>query len=65
MASNPSRYKTVVSEESSDIKVIKVNNIPQYETTEYCLEDNDDFKKYIEDIEKEVRNSFEYQVMIQ
>ena len=34
MASNPSRYKTVVSEESSDIKVIKVNNIPQYETTE-------------------------------
>ena len=55
MASNPSRYKTVVSEESSDIKVIKVNNIPQYETTEYCLEDNDDFKKYIEDIEKEVR----------
>ena len=65
MASNPSRYKTVVSEESSDIKVIKVNNIPQYETTEYCLEDNDDFTKYIEDIEKEVRNSFEYQEMIQ
>lgn len=61
MASNPSKYKTIHTGDEESFSVVKVESIPPYDIEEYCLEDNDDFKKYIQDIENRVRKSFEYQ----
>lgn len=65
MASNPSRYKTIISNEDSNIKVIKIDNIPEFDYEEYCYDDQDDYKKFIDDIEKEIRRSFEYEEYVQ
>lgn len=45
--------------------VIKLDNIPPYETQDYDVFDEKDFRKYINDIKKTVRNSLEYRQYIQ
>lgn len=44
--------------------LIKIGNIPEFDTQCYCLEDDKDFEKYIKDIEAQVRRSFEYRAFI-
>lgn len=50
---------------NSDNEVLELNSIPDFEGELYDLSDIKDFDKYISDIEKEVRGSFEYKQMIQ
>ena len=42
---------------------ISIGEVPEYDYESYDLDDEKSFKKYISDIEKEVRGSFEYQKM--
>lgn len=44
--------------------ILKLDNIPPFEDNPYDLLDNKDFTKYIKDIERICRNSFEYRSMI-
>lgn len=43
---------------------LKFGTIPEFDFLTYDLEDDKEFKKYLKDIEKEVRGSFEYRHMI-
>lgn len=43
---------------------IHISEVPEFETECYNLEDDKDYEKYIKDIEKEARRSFEYRVFI-
>lgn len=43
---------------------LKFGTIPEFDFITYDLEDEKEFKKYLKDIEKEVRGSFEYKHMI-
>lgn len=43
---------------------IDLKDIPEYDFNCYMLEDDKDFKKYITDIEKNIRRSFEYRQFI-
>lgn len=43
---------------------LKFGNIPEFDFITYDLEDDKEFKKYLKDIEKEIRGSFEYRHMI-
>ena len=43
---------------------IKFGTIPEFDLLTYDLEDEKEFKKYLKDIEKEIRGSFEYKHMI-
>lgn len=45
--------------------VISLDQIPEYDIEDYDLMDDKDFKKYMSDVEKSVRGSFEYKHMIQ
>lgn len=45
-------------------KVIVIDDIPPYDYKDYDIFDEKDFKKYIDDIEKIVRGSFEYREFI-
>ncbi|MGL5751474.1 MAG: hypothetical protein ACRCXT_13155 [Paraclostridium sp.] len=47
-----------------DTLTIKVNDIPEYDKEPYDLNDPKDFKRYIYDIKRSVRNSFEYRQMV-
>ena len=64
MASNPSRIKSIETNEGK-MDVLIINEIPNFEKEDYALYDNKDEENYIKDIEKIVRNSFEYQELIQ
>lgn len=44
--------------------ILKLDNIPPFEDNPYDLLDNKDFTKYIKDVERICRNSFEYRSMI-
>jgi hypothetical protein len=44
--------------------LIKINNVPEFDTLCYNLEDEKDYKRFITDIEREVRKSFEYRQFI-
>ena len=46
-------------------EVFDMNSIPDFDMQAYDLTDEKDFARYISDIEKEVRGSFEYKQMIQ
>lgn len=43
---------------------IAVDEVPEFDFEVYNLEDEKDFEKYIKDIEKEIRKSFEYRAFI-
>ena len=44
--------------------VINIKNVPEFDIEVYNLEDEKDFKKYVLDIERSVRRSFEYRQFI-
>lgn len=44
--------------------IIKINEVPEFETEVYCLEDEKERKKFIKDVESRVRRSFEYKKFI-
>lgn len=44
--------------------VIKMHDIPDYNLCDYDLNDEKVFHKYIQTIERDIRNSFEYKTMI-
>lgn len=44
--------------------ILKLDNIPQFEDNPYDLLDDKDFRKYINDVKKACRQSFEYRQMI-
>lgn len=43
---------------------ININEVPEFDSLIYNLEDDKDYDHYIKDIEKEVRKSFEYRAFI-
>ena len=43
---------------------ISINEVPEFDSLIYNLEDDKDYDHYIKDIEKEVRKSFEYRAFI-
>lgn len=45
--------------------IIEINDLPPYEIQDYDIFDEKDFKKYIADVKKTVRNSLEYRQLIQ
>ncbi len=45
-------------------RVISLSEIPEYDQDDYDLSNPKDFRKYIDDIKKDVRGSFEYRVLI-
>lgn len=49
----------------SENEIFEMNSIPDFDQQTYDLTDDKDFSRYISDIEKEVRGSFEYKQMIQ
>ena len=44
--------------------IIKMNEIPEYDIPDYDLNDEKSFKKYIQNLEKDVRSSYEYKALI-
>ena len=44
--------------------ILDINEIPYFENFQYDLMDEKSFKKYITDLERVVRNSFEYRQLI-
>ena len=56
---------TMVRTKANQLQVLKFDDIPQYETEAYDIYSDKDFKKYIQDVEKEVRSSIEYKRAIQ
>ena len=44
--------------------VIELKNIPEFDTQCWCLEDEKDYDKFIVEVEKQVRRSFEYRRFI-
>lgn len=44
----------------NQLQVLKFEDIPQYDIEAYDIYSDKDFKKYIQDVEKEVRGSIEY-----
>ena len=49
----------------SNVDVIQIEDLPPYEIQDYDVFDEKDFKKYINDVKKTVRNSLEYRQFIQ
>lgn len=45
--------------------LLKIPYLPEYDEEEYDIYDDKDFKKFMSDVEKEVRQSYEYRKMIQ
>lgn len=60
---DPGSIRAIVPYKENEIK-IKFEAIPSYDFEPYDLYDEADFKKYINDVEKEVRSSFEYRRFI-
>lgn len=54
-----------VEQLTTEIKLSDGNGLPEYDFEDYDFNSEKDFKKYIADIEKDVRHSREYQVFIQ
>lgn len=56
---------SMVQPSSNGPEVIKLTNIPPYDLNDWNLADQKDFKKFLSELEKSVRGSFEYQQYIQ
>ena len=59
MAADPSNIKTV-EYNSSNMDVVLIDHVPEYDQVEYDIDDNKQLEKYIDAIEKICRSSFEY-----
>ena len=53
-----------VEENNEDVLVLKLSEVPEYDIEDYDLMDEKDREKYIKDLERIVRNSFEYRRFI-
>lgn len=51
-------------ETRDNMNMIVMENIPEYDTEDYDLFDDKDKRKYIEDIKRSVRGSFEYRQLV-
>ena len=49
----------------SNVEILQIEDLPPYEIQDYDVYDEKDFKKYINDVKKTVRNSLEYRQLIQ
>lgn len=49
---------------NDEIEILVIPHLPEYDINDYDLMDNKDFKKYINDIKRFCRNSFEYRQMV-
>lgn len=56
---------SIMGLQPNDINIIKLSNIPVMDIEEYDLMDDKDRERYINDLERHVRSSYEYQAMIQ
>ena len=61
---DPAQIRNVPINHSQN-ETFEMNSIPDFDQQAYDLTDEKDFSRYISDIEKEVRGSFEYKQMIQ
>lgn len=61
---NPYQLNIIQSSDNQP-EIIKLNNIPTYDIQDWNLADQKDFKKFLTELEKAVRGSFEYQQYIQ
>lgn len=50
--------------EQDSIKVLKIENLPDFDIEDYDLYDDKSRDKYFKDIERDVRNSIEYRAMV-
>ena len=57
---NPNNIQVITEGNSAPSRVYKISNIPEYDYEDYNLYDPKQFKKYIDDIERNCRYSFEY-----
>jgi hypothetical protein len=57
---NPNNVQVIVEGNSAPSRIYKMTNIPEYDYEDYNLYDPKQFKKYIDDIERACRFSFEY-----
>lgn len=67
MASEPTRIKNIsmnLDKSPSEVKVLEIHYLQPYTRDEYSMEDNKELEKFIDDVEKDCRGSFEYQEMI-
>ena len=61
---DPNNVITIDYVERNDINLIRINELPEYDIEDYDLNDEKDLKKYFNDIERNIRNSFEYRRLI-
>lgn len=54
--------KPTITPDKTD--VIVINNLPEYDIEDYDLMDEKDFNKFIQDIKRACRNSFEYKELV-
>jgi len=57
---NPNNIQVITEGNSAPSRVYKISNVPEYDYEDYNLYDHKQFKKYIDDIERNCRFSFEY-----
>lgn len=56
---------TTKRKKGNQLQVLKIDNIPEYDIKTYDIYSDKEFKKYIQNVEKEVRGSMEYKRAIQ
>lgn len=57
---NPNNIQVIAEGNSAPSRVYKISNVPEYDYEDYNLYDPKQFKKYIDDIKRNCRFSFEY-----
>ena len=60
---DPNSFNSI-STNVDENEVFKIDNIPEYETRDWDLENPKEFEKYIRVIERNIRTSFEYRGMM-
>lgn len=61
---DPNNIITMDYVEKNSINLIKINELPEYDIEDYDLNDEKDLKKYFNDVERAVRNSYEYRKLV-
>ena len=59
MAADPSNIKQI-EYNGDNLEILQISYIPEYDVLEYNIDNEKELSKYLETIEKVVRNSFEY-----
>lgn len=54
-----------IQTQSQDLpSIIKITEVPEFSTECYCLEDDKEYERFVTDVERQVRRSFEYRKFI-